>query len=83
MAAHPLPPGTKIRSINGELDHDENDDERRTPPGSVGVIRLTEVWGEGAEYGGFIYHTDFPDTGATVCLYPTEVDDAARYQIVA
>lgn len=76
--SHPLPVGTRIVSILGELDSDEKDNDREAPPGSVGKVegmerlKLATVWN---------YRVTFP-SGTWVFLNERELADDSRYTIL-
>lgn len=78
---HPLPRGTRVITVQGELDHDAQDEERVTKPGSVG--RITGIANE-RENGdeGYCYDIEF-DNGAWFTRDDFEIDDATRYRVVA
>lgn len=77
---HPLPRGTKIVTLLGESDYDNDGDERSTPPGSIG--RITGVANE-RDNGdpGFCYDLEFDD-GLWVTRDDDEIDNPTRYKIV-
>lgn len=77
---HPLPRGTSIITLKGEMDQDGEDNERITPPGSVG--KITGVGSErddGSE--GHRYDVEFANQ-AWIILDDIEIDDPERYRIV-
>jgi hypothetical protein len=77
---HPLPRGTKIITLLGEVDHDSDGDERSTSPGSVG--RITGIANE-RDNGdpGYCYDVEFDD-GAWFTRDDDEIDDAKRYRVI-
>ena len=77
---HPLPRGTRLITLQGEVDQDSRDEERITPPGSIG--RITGIANE-RENGdaGFCYDLEF-DNGAWFTRDDFEFDDPTRYRIL-
>lgn len=75
---HPLSVGTRIVSILGELDHDENDEERSAEPGSIGKVEGAQcllpehIWN---------YKVVFPN-GTWVFINSRELSDASRYTVL-
>jgi len=78
--SHPLPRGTRVVTIQGELDYDANDEERETKPGAIG--KITGVANE-RENGdpGCCYDIEF-DNGAWFTRDDFEIDDATRYRVM-
>lgn len=76
---HPLPDGTKVRSMHGEIDHDEHDILRETPAGLIGTIQSSAFY----EGQGWTYLVVFPN-GAWVFVdqSPEGIDDPKHYQVV-
>lgn len=65
--------GQKIKTLDGDQDCDENDDERMVPPGSVGEVVRVEI-----EPTGPHYHVRYPN-GTWVVL---EDEDLHRYEVL-
>jgi hypothetical protein len=61
---HPLPLGSKVVSLKGEMDDDEHGNQRIAPPGSVGTIQSAEFHPKGQ---GWTYHITF-DNGTWVAI---------------
>jgi hypothetical protein len=79
-AHHPLPRGTRIVTLEGETDLDNEGEEIITPPGSIG--RITGVANE-RDNGdpGYCYDLEF-DNGSWFTRDDFEIDDATRYRVV-
>lgn len=77
---HPLPRGTRIVTLQGEVDCNQNDVEVVTPEGAIG--RITGIGNE-RDNGdpGFCYDLEF-DNGAWFTRDDFEFDDATRYRIL-
>jgi hypothetical protein len=75
---HPLPFGTRIVSHRGELDHDEEDNERVAEPGSVGVVHGAELLTPMLIYS---YKVIFPN-GTWVFINERELADTSAYTIL-
>ena len=77
---HPLARGTKVVTLQGESDFDNEGEDRITPPGSVG--RITGIAKE-RDNGdpGFCYDLEFDD-GSWFTRDDFELDDATRYRVV-
>jgi hypothetical protein len=77
---HPLARGTKVVTLQGETDFDNEGEERVTPPGSVG--RITGIANE-RDNGdpGFCYDLEFDD-GSWFTRDDFELDDATRYRVL-
>jgi hypothetical protein len=77
---HPLPRGTRIVTLKGEIDQDNNDEERVTPPGAVGRITgMARERDDGSE--GFRYDVEF-ENQAWIILEDREIDDPERYRVL-
>lgn len=77
---HPLPRGTRVVTLQGELDHDSDDEERVTPPGTVGSITGIANERENGDEG-YCYDLEFPN-GAWFTRDDFELDDASRYRVL-
>ena len=77
---HPLPRGTRIITLLGETELDNEGEEILTAPGSVG--RITGIANE-RDNGdpGFCYDVEF-DNGVWLTRDDFEVDDTTRYRVV-
>ncbi|MBA3699109.1 MAG: hypothetical protein H0W78_09660 [Planctomycetes bacterium] len=77
---HPLARGTKVVTLQGETEFDNEGEERVTSPGSVG--RITGIANE-RDNGdpGFCYDLEFDD-GQWVTRDDFELDDSTRYRVV-
>jgi len=77
---HPLARGTKVVTLQGETEFDNEGEERVTPPGGVG--RITGIANE-RDNGdpGFCYDLEF-DGGQWVTRDDFELDDATRYRVI-
>jgi len=72
--------GTRIISIKGELDDDENGLERHTGPNAEGVITRIE---HGAEKPEYIYYSVAFKNGTTVFLDDAELARPEDYTVLA
>ncbi len=78
--SHPLPRGTRVATLTGEVDLDCEDAERTTPPGAIG--RITGVASERSDGSeGFCYDLIF-DNEAWVIVDDRDLDDSARYRVL-
>ena len=77
--SHPLPRGTRIITVRGEIDEDSDEEQRITAPGTVGTITGYAKERENGD-AGFCYDIEFPN-GAWVTRDDNEVDDPARYRL--
>jgi hypothetical protein len=77
---HPLTRGTRIVTIQGELDQDHAGEDRDTPPGAIG--KITGIANE-RENGdeGYCYDIEF-DNGAWFTRDDFEIDDHSRYRVL-
>jgi hypothetical protein len=77
---HPLPKGTLVKTLLGEVDYDFEDQERETPPGAVGRIDgIAKSRQDGSP--GFAYDLVFDSTEAWIVVDDCDLDDPARYQV--
>jgi hypothetical protein len=76
-----VPAGTSIRTLHGELDRDENDLERHTPPGTVGRIVRVDTYPASPAGERVHHHVVFPE-GGWVTLYENEIGNPDCYEIV-
>lgn len=77
---HPLARGTRIITLLGEVDMDNEDEERVTVPGSVGTISGTaNEHDDGSP--GYRYDVIF-ENQAWIILDDHEIDDPKRYRLV-
>lgn len=77
---HPLPRGTRIVTLQGEVELNQNDAEVVTQAGAIG--RITGI-GKERDNGdpGFCYDLEF-DNGAWFTRDDFEFDDATRYRVL-
>lgn len=69
----PITVGMRIKTLKGELDSDERDGQRVTPPGTVGVVS--------AHNHADHWDVTFPN-GAWVVLTEAEMADPSLYTLV-
>ena len=72
-------PGVRVQTLNGEVDLDENSQERHTPAGSVGWIAAHN---HRDASGLDNWNVHFPN-GAAIILTSDELKDATQYAVSA
>jgi hypothetical protein len=77
---HPLPRKTKVITLMGESDYDNDGEERITQPDSIGIITGVAKERDNGD-PGFCYDIEF-DNGLWITRDDDELDNAERYQIV-
>jgi hypothetical protein len=82
ILSHPLPKGTKVRTLVGEQDEDEDGTVRHAPPGSVGEVICADYHPNGERPQGWTYGIEFPG-GCWVFIDQSDsIDDPTKYQVV-
>lgn len=77
---HPLPIGTLIRSVRGEMDHNEDGTRRKSGPNAVGRVISADYY---PPHQGWTYGIQFPDNGPWVFIDQSDsIDDPTKYQLV-
>ena len=79
MLSHPLALGTKILSVKGEQDQDDDNTVRRTGPNAIGrVIAADHIPHQGWSYG-----IEFSPSGVFVFIDQRDsIDDSSKYRRV-
>lgn len=72
-ALQPLQANTRIKTLLGELDTDEEGQERLTPPGSIGVLDEQNLQGQWSVHFG----------DAWVNIGECDLRDSSQYEVLA
>lgn len=73
----PLIIGTRVTTLNGDNDHDDNDEPRHVAPGSVGSVTLVD---RSRETGKYLHHVEF-ENGCWITLDESELSDPSQYVV--
>ncbi len=78
LATPLLPIGTRILSIAGECDQNDDASWNETGPNAIGVVQIADRHNDGEPY----YQVVFEESGCAVHLDQFEIEDAAIYRVV-
>lgn len=77
---HPYPIGTQIKSLRGERDQDNYDQERKAPPGSIGTVICADLNSYSRQ--GWTYGVEFPNGVFVFIDEADSINDPEKYQII-